>query len=110
MSQKYQYTKDAETFSYESLEWIRRAHVYTSLLRYHTKKIHNLGNRKRAAQRCGIKDLTKLSLQDIQVRLKVCKNKPSHSRKNGHEYQRRHLKNRPRIANIKRNEKAAKNK
>ena len=53
-----------------------------------------MGNLKRAARRCGIKELTRLSLQEIRVRLKVCKDKCNYFRKHGHGYQRRHLKNR----------------
>ena len=78
-----QYMKEAEKkkcrriesgripFSPESLMWIRRAQVYRSLLIFHAKEVQDLGNLKRAAQRCGIKDLTKLSLQEIRARLNL---------------------------------------
>ena len=62
-------------FSPESSKWMRRAHVYRSLLRFHAKRIRNMGNLKKVARRRGVKDLTNLLLQEIRARLKVCKDK-----------------------------------
>ena len=60
--------------------------MYRFVLRFPAKKIQNLGNLKRAARRCGIKELTRLSLQEIRARLKVCKDKCNYFRKHGHGY------------------------
>ena len=93
-------------FSPESSKWIRRSQVYRSLLRYHAGKIRNLGNLKRAARRCGIKEPAQLSLQEIRARLKVCKERCNYFRKHGHGYHRRHLKNRLGVARREGNEEA----
>lgn len=60
-------------FSPEAFKWIRRAQVYRSILWFRGGKIRNLGNHTRAARRCGIRKLMKMSLQEIRTRLRVCK-------------------------------------
>ena len=93
-------------FSPESSKWIKRAQTYCSILRFHAGKIRNKGNLKRAARRCGIKNCLGISLVEVRVRLKVCKDKCNYFRKNGQKYRTRHLKNRLQIAKDKGDEEA----
>ena len=78
-------------YSPESSIWIRRSQVYRSLLRYHAGKIRNRGNLKRAARRCKIVNLFGLSLQEIRLRLRVCKEKCKYFRRHGKKYRSKHL-------------------
>ena len=93
-------------FSPDSAIWIRRCQVYRSLLRYHAKKIRNRGNLKQTARRCGIRNPLKLSLEEIQERLQVCKEQCKYFRKHGQRYRRKHLQSRLQAAKDRRDEEA----
>ena len=94
-------------FSPDAAIWIRRSQVYRSLLRYHAKKIRNRGNLQRSARRCGIKDPLKLSIEEIRARLRHCKSQCAYFRKHGQRYRRKHLHNRLKAAQDRRDEEAA---
>lgn len=81
-------------FSPESALWIRRCQVYRSILRYHEGKIRNRGNLKRTARRCGIENTLLLSLEEIDARLQVCREKCEYFRNQGHQHRQRHLQTR----------------
>ena len=93
-------------FSPEASIWIRRNQVYESLLKYKQGKIKNRSNLRRAAQRCGIKAALKLSIAEINERLKLCNEKMEYFCRHGQRYRRKHLKNRLSIARAKQNRKA----
>lgn len=78
-------------YSPQSSIWIRRSQVYRSLLKFHAGKIHNKSNLKRTARRCGIHRPMQLSLKEIRLRLRVCKEKCKYFRKHGQRYRRKHL-------------------
>jgi hypothetical protein len=62
-------------FSPEAALWIRQSHVYRSLLRWHDGKIQNQGNLQRTSRQCQIKAPFQLSVEDIKLRLWICKGK-----------------------------------
>ena len=78
-------------FSPEALLWIRQCHVYRSLLRWHAGKIRNRGNLKHTARQCQIKNLFFLSMEELQLRLKICKTKCNYFRKHGKRCCQQHL-------------------
>jgi hypothetical protein len=69
-------------FSPESSKWIKRAHIYRCILRFHAGKIRNKGNLKRAARKCGIKNCLCISLSEMTAKLKVCKEKCNYFQEN----------------------------
>ena len=73
-------------FLLESSKRIRRCQVYRSILRYHAGNIRNHNNLKRSAKRCGISSPLSLSLSEVRVQLKVCKERCNYFKKNGHQY------------------------
>lgn len=93
-------------FSPQASIWIRRSQVYRSLLRFHAGKIRNRGNLKRAARRCKIHSPFTLSLQEIRLRLRVCKEKCKYFRKHGMKYRRKHLNERLKAAQDREDEEA----
>ena len=93
-------------FSPESSKWIKRAHTYRSVLRFHAGKNRHKANLKRAARRGGINNCLCISLTEVQTRLKVCKETCNYFRKNGHQYRTHHLKSRLTIAKDKGDEEA----
>jgi hypothetical protein len=95
-------------FSDKSAMWIRRRQVYHSLLKFHRGKIHNRANLKRAARRCGINRALQLSVRSIQKRLKECEKQCEYFTRHGRRYRRKFLERRLSVAQIKGNEKAAK--
>jgi hypothetical protein len=62
-------------FSPEASLWIRQSQVHRSLLRWHAGKIRNRGNLQRTSGRCQIKAPFQLSVEDIKLRLWICKEK-----------------------------------
>ena len=62
-------------FSPDSSKWIRRAQVYRSILRFHSKRIKNNSTLKRSARRCRIRNPLSIPLSEVRARLKVCKEK-----------------------------------
>jgi hypothetical protein len=62
-------------FSPEASLWIQQSQVYRSLLRWHAGKIWNCRNLQRASRQCQIKAPFQLSVEDIKLRLWICKEK-----------------------------------
>ena len=60
-------------FSPEASLWIRQSQVYRSLLRWHAGKICNHGNLRCTARRCQINAPFQLTVDDIKLRLRTCK-------------------------------------
>jgi hypothetical protein len=80
-------------FSPEASLWIRQCQVYSSLLRWHNGKLRNYGNLCRTARRCQINAPFKLTVEDIKLRMSICKEKCDYFRKHGQRHRRQHLKN-----------------
>jgi hypothetical protein len=78
-------------FSPEVSLWICQCQVYRSLLRWHAGKIKNWGNLKRTAQQCQINAPFQLSVEDIKLRLMICKEKCNYFCKHGKCHQQQHL-------------------
>jgi hypothetical protein len=78
-------------FSPEVSLWIRQSQVYRSLLRWHARKIHNCGNLRRTARHCQINAPFQLTVDDIKLRLRICKEKCDYFWKHGKWHQRQHL-------------------
>jgi hypothetical protein len=78
-------------FSPEASLWIRQCQVYRSLLRWHAGKIQNRGNLKRTSRQCQIKAPFQLSVEDIKLRLRICKEKCKYFRKHGRRHRQQHL-------------------
>jgi hypothetical protein len=62
-------------FSLEASLWIRQCQVYRSLLRWHNGKLQNYGNLCRTARRCQINAPFQLTIDDIKLRMLICKEK-----------------------------------
>ncbi len=62
-------------FSPEASLWIRQRQVYRSLLRWHAGKVRNCGNLRRMARRCQINAPFQLTVDNIKLRLRICKEK-----------------------------------
>ncbi len=62
-------------FSPEALLWICQCQIYRSLLRWRAGKIRNRGNLKCTARQCQINAPFQLSVEDIKLRLAICKEK-----------------------------------
>jgi hypothetical protein len=93
----------------EASTWIRRVHVYYSLLRFHQSKIKNHGNQKKAARRCNIPNLLGLTITEILARLETCKKECAFYQEHGQCFWRKHLNNRLRIAQEQEDEEAFQN-
>jgi hypothetical protein len=78
-------------FSPEALLWICQCQVYGTLLRWHARKIRNRGNLKRTAQRCRIDSPFFLSVEEVKLRLVICKQKCNYFQKHGKWHHRQHL-------------------
>ena len=91
-------------FSPDSSIWVRRCQVYCSILGYHDGKIRNRSNLKWSARRCGIGGPLQLSLEDVRDLLQVAHEKCKYFRKHGHFYKRKHLNNRLRISQQRKDE------
>jgi hypothetical protein len=78
-------------FSPEVSLWIRQSQVFWSLLRWHAGKIRNWGNLQRTAWRCQINALFQLSVDNIKLRLWICKEKCEYFRKHGKQHRQQHL-------------------
>ena len=59
-------------FSPESVMWIKRKQIYTSLLDYRRGKVKKKGNLLRQARRQQISRPLSLSMREIKVKLEVC--------------------------------------
>jgi hypothetical protein len=70
-------------FSPKASLWIRQSQVYRSLLRWHTGKIRNCGNLQCTSRQCQIKAPFQLSVEDIKLRLWICKEKCEYFQKHG---------------------------
>jgi hypothetical protein len=100
---KYQKIKSGRVmFSPEASLWIRRTQVYSSLLKYHARRIRNGGNLKQTVRWCNIPDAMSLSIEEIYFRLKACVNQCNYFKKHGKYYQQKHLYNRLEAAKEKR--------
>jgi hypothetical protein len=80
-------------FSLETSLWIRQCQVYQSLLRWHDKKLRNYGNLRRTARRCQINASFQLSVDDIKLRLTICKERCNYFQKHGQRHRQQHLTN-----------------
>ncbi len=78
-------------FSPEASLWICQCQVYHSLLRCHSGKIWNRGNLKRTARRCQIDGPFFLSVEELKLRLGICKQKCDYFRKHGKWHHQQHL-------------------
>jgi hypothetical protein len=63
------------SFSPEASLWIRQSQVFWLLLRWHAGKKRNWGNLQCKAQRCQINAPFQLSVDNIKLRLWICKEK-----------------------------------
>jgi hypothetical protein len=70
-------------FSPEASLWIRQSQVYRSLLHWHAGKVCNRGNLRRTARRCQINAPFQLTVDDIKLRLWICKEKCDYFWKHG---------------------------
>ncbi len=70
-------------FSPEASLWIRQSQVYHLLLRWHAGMIRHCENLRRTAWRCQINTLFQLTVNDIKLRLCVCKEKCDYFWKHG---------------------------
>jgi hypothetical protein len=78
-------------FSPEASLWIRQSQVYRLLLRWHARKIRNCGNLRRTARRCQINAPFQLTVNDIKLRLRICKEKCDYFWKHRKRHRRQHL-------------------
>jgi hypothetical protein len=78
-------------FSLEASLWIRQSQVYHLLLRWHAGKIRNRGNLRCMARRCQINAPFQLTVDDIKLRLRICKEKCDYFWKHRKRHQRQHL-------------------
>jgi hypothetical protein len=78
-------------FSPEASLWIRQSQVYCSLLRWHAGKMRNRGNLRRTTQRCQINAIFQLTVNNIQLRLCICKEKCDYFWKHRKPHQWQHL-------------------
>jgi hypothetical protein len=93
-------------FSPKAALWIRQTQVYRSLLKFHSGRISNKGNLKRAA-RCDIAAPLSLSICAIYLRLKTCAAQCNYYRKHGDYYRWKHLYSQLNEAKEKEDEEAA---
>jgi hypothetical protein len=70
-------------FSPEASLWIQQSQVYRSLLRWHAGKIRNRGNLRPTARHCQINAPFQLTVGDIKLRLRICKEKCDNFRSTG---------------------------
>ena len=75
----------------KALLWIRQCQVYHLLLRWHAGKIRNWGNLKRTVRQCWIETSFFLLVEELKLRLKICKQKCNYFRKNGKQHCQHHL-------------------
>jgi hypothetical protein len=78
-------------FSPEASLWIRQSQVFWSLLQWHAGKIRNRGNLQCTAWRCQINAPFQLSVDNIKLRLPICKEKCEYFRKHGKQHRQQHL-------------------
>ncbi len=78
-------------FSPEALLWIRQSQVYQLLLRWHAGKIRNCGNLQRTSWRCQINAPFQLTVKDIKLRLRICKEKCDYFLQHGKQHRWQHL-------------------
>ncbi len=78
-------------FSPEASLWIQQSQVYRSLLRWHAGKVRNCRNLRCTARRCQINAPFQLTVDDIKLRLWICKEKCDYFWKHGKRHQRQHL-------------------
>ena len=71
----HQLKSDRIPFSLEASLWIRQCQVYRSLLRWHNGKLQNYGNLCRTALQCQINAPFQLTVDDIKLRMSICKEK-----------------------------------
>jgi len=80
-------------FSPEASLWIRQCQVYRSFLRWHNGKLRNYGNLCRTARQCQINAPFQLTVDEIKLRMSICKEKCDYFRKHGQRHRRQHLTN-----------------
>jgi hypothetical protein len=78
-------------FSPESVIWIKQEQIYRSLVEYRLGQVKNRGNLKRAARRQQIQNPFQVSMAELKARLEVCEEQNNYFRKNGEQYQKKHL-------------------
>ncbi len=78
-------------FSPEASLWICQSQVFWLLLRWHAGKICNWGNLQCTAWRCQINAPFQLSVDDIKLRLQICKEKCKYFQKHGKQHRQLHL-------------------
>jgi hypothetical protein len=78
-------------FSPEASLWIRQSQVYRSLLRWHAGKVQNRRNLQCTSRQCQIKAPLQLSVEDINLRLWICKEKCKYFQKHGKQHRQQHL-------------------
>ncbi len=85
-------------FSPESVMWIKRKQIYTSLLDYQRGRVKKKGNLLRQARRQQISRPLSLSIREIRVRLEACEQNLAHFREHGHQFRKQHLIQRAAVA------------
>jgi hypothetical protein len=80
-------------FSPEASLWIHQCQVYCSLLQWHNRKLWNYGNLCRTAQCCQINAPFKLTIDDIKLRMSICKEKCDFFLRHGQCHRQQHLTN-----------------
>jgi hypothetical protein len=80
-------------FSLEASLWIRQCQVYRSLLQWHNGKLQNYGNLCCTARRCQINAPFQLIVEDIKLRMLICKEKCDYFWKHGQHHWCQHLTN-----------------
>ena len=78
-------------FSPKASLWIRQSQVYCLLLHWHAGKIRNCGNLRQTTRRCQITAPFQLTVNDIKLKLRICKEKFDYFWKQGKRHQRQHL-------------------
>jgi hypothetical protein len=78
-------------FSPDASLWIHQCQVYRSLFRWHAGKIRNWGNLKRTTRRCRIEAPFFLSVEELKLRLEICKQKRNYFRKHGKRHRQQYL-------------------
>jgi hypothetical protein len=78
-------------FSPEAAKWIKRCQFYRTLLRALSRKKVNRGNLKRLARRLNISNPLSLSIEEVVMRLRECKQQCKYYQVHGQKYRRRFL-------------------
>jgi hypothetical protein len=78
-------------FSPKALLWIQQSQVYRLLLQWHAGKICNRGNLRQTSRQCRINAPFQLTVKDIKLRLRICKEICDYFQKHGKQHRQQHL-------------------